>query len=325
MQTTISIAILRYPDCAMSAVYGLYEMFLTANRYTQPMPLSYFSQQANAQAQSVAHFVPNIVDYVDQERDLSSLQSHVLIVPPALGEYYLSPNKKLLHWLKIFRESNADSIIAAACAGVFLLAEADLLLGRKCTTHWDLAEQFKQRFPDIVLDSDKILVEQGDLLTAGGMMSWIDLGLELVKKFTSEQVMRQLGKMLVVDTASREQRSYQQFQPNLRHQDQAILTVQAYIADHLNSALKVKQLADLAHMHERSLLRRFSKATGLKPTQYIQRARIQRACDLLESTQLTFERIAYQVGYQDVSACRKLFNATMGVSPKVFRQRFVMK
>ena len=116
---------------------------------------------------------------------------------------------------------------------------------------------------------------------------------------------------------------YQQFSPRLNHTDEAILGCQQTIQRDYASQLKVSELASASHLTERTFLRRFSKATGHKPNEYIQRIRIQKACDLLESSQKTVELIASEVGYEDVSSCRRNFVRITGLSPSAFKQRFV--
>ncbi len=154
-------------------------------------------------------------------------------------------------------------------------------------------------------------------------MAWIDLGFEVVAKYTSLSVMHQLGKTLVIDTAPREQRFYQQFNPSFLHGDQTIVTIQQTMNLDYTKPLSIRLLAKQANLTERTMQRRFLKATGCNPNHYLQRLRVQKACDLLESTQRSFEWVANQVGYEDTSACRKVFIKTMGLTPREFRTRFV--
>jgi len=180
-----------------------------------------------------------------------------------------------------------------------------------------------KQFPKVQVNSEKILINDGDIITAGGLMSWIDLGLELVAQFTQPAIMRQLGKYLIVDTGPREQSYYQNFNPILDHGDKTILNIQHFIRANFQQALMVAKLAQQCHMTERTFLRHFVTATGFKPNEYIQRLRIQKACDLLETTNLTFEAISLEVGYEDTSACRKAFVKITGLTPKDFKRRFL--
>lgn len=153
-------------------------------------------------------------------------------------------------------------------------------------------------------------------------MAWMDLGLELVAEFSNASIMRELGKLMVVDTGQREQRFYKSFVPPLNHGDQDILRAQHFLQSNYATAITIVDLASLGCLGERTFLRRFTKATGDKPTHYLQKLRIQKACEQLESTRDTIEHIAYGVGYEDTSAFRKTFIKIMGLTPKGFRSRF---
>lgn len=264
-------------------------------------------------------FDADIIDW--QEDVIRAGDFTVVILPPSGAEqYYLLPSEALTSWL--FEQHKAGAVVTSACAGAFVLAQAGLLNNKACTTHWGLAGLFRDKFPNVRLKPESILINEGSIITAGGMMSWRDLGLELVSQLSTPSVMRLLGKMLVVDTGAREQRFYQQFMPNFQHGDSAVLNVQHYMADHFSHTISNQVLSELSCLTERTLQRRFQKATGLNLNQYLQHLRVQKACDLLESSNLAFEAIAYHVGYQDASAFRKVFIKTMGLAPKAFRARF---
>ena len=300
----ISIGICHYPDASKSAVYGLQEMFLMANKVCKE------------QEQEI-EFEPLIFNNTKQ---LSQNFAVILLPPSSQSDYYLNPQTDLIEWLKAQHYQGA--ILASACAGAFILAATKLLQNRAITTHWGLSDLFQKQFPHISLNTNKILIDHGDVISAGGMMSWLDLAFELVAKYSSLSVMRQLGKVLVVDTALREQRFYQQFNPLLLHGDQTILLIQQAMNLGYMKLVSIQALAKQANLTERTMQRRFLKATGYNPNHYLQRLRIQKACDLLESSQYSFEWIANQVGYGDTSACRKVFIKTMGLTPKEFRMRF---
>ncbi|EJN6828729.1 AraC family transcriptional regulator [Vibrio cidicii] len=301
----ITIAICHYPHALKSAIYGLQELFVMANRICDQSGIE-------------VEFLPVIVDGTTQQPSRFNV---VLLPPSAQSDFYLNPETTLIDWLKARHRQGA--ILASACAGSFVLAATQILAGRTVTTHWGLSDLFQLKYPDIPLDIKQILIDHGDVITAGGMMSWLDLGFEIVTKYTSVTVMRQLGKQLVVDTALREQRYYQQFTPSLLHGDQVIVAIQQMMNLEYGQPLSIQAIAAQFHLTERTMQRRFLKATGYNPNHYLQRLRIQKACDLLESSQLSFEVIARQVGYEDTSACRKVFIKTMGLTPKAFRHRFM--
>ncbi len=303
--TAITIGIYHYPSALKSAIYGLEEMFLLANRFCQEQSIDLM-------------FEPIVIEH----NELIPKSLNLVLLPPGSNdEDYLSPHSELIDWLR-FQHTNG-AVLAAACAGVFIIGSTGLIGKREVTTHWALSDTFSQKFPGIRLNASQILFDHGDLITAGGMMSWIDLGFRIIAKYSSLNVVRQLGKTLVIDTASRQQRYYQQFAPSLSHGDAAIVAIQQQMNLKYQEEISIAQLAKNVALTERTMQRRFAKATGYNPIQYLQRLRIQKACDYLESTKHSFASIAHQVGYEDVSACRKVFVKIIGLTPGEFRKRFV--
>ena len=153
----VKIGILNYPGSLKSAIYGLDEMFQLANSVLSERKLS-------------TNFQSKILDHTQ----LVNLQPFtVLIIPPSINnDFYLSPTEQLLDTIK--HQHAKGCILASACAGAFILAASDLLNQRTCTTHWELAPQFKQMFEKPNLQTNDILINHGDIITAGGIMSWVD-------------------------------------------------------------------------------------------------------------------------------------------------------
>lgn len=315
----ITIGIVEYPGAMASAVLGLIDMFQLANnlsaQYTEA-DLPKFSlsrwqaKDSGIQRSDQLALVNGEGAYLD-----------IVIVPPSIsGTYYEAPQHALIDWLS--EQHARGAITCSACAGCFILAETGLLNGRRATTHWDFSSRFALRFPKVDLDTDQVLVNDGDIITAGGLMSWMDLGLELVEQFTRPTVMIELGKYLVIDTGRREQRYYKKFVPRLGHGNAVVVKAQHHIQRHFHAELTVKTLAGYCHLGERTLLRQFSNATGLTPTEYIQNVRVQKARELIETSKLPIEIIASRVGYEDAGAFRKIFKRLTGLSPREFRVRF---
>ena len=308
-ETKIKIAIIEYPGSMKSAIYGFADLFATANILCE-------------QSGTELCFESEILDSESLSKNHNSLEYQVVILPPGIvQDYYINPSNGLIQWLK--HKYKQGAILCSACAGSFIIASTGLLKDREATTHWSLVNLFKEKFDNVILHPEKILVRDGDIITAGGVMAWLDLGFVLVEQFTKPEIMRQLGKILVVDTGHREQCYYQQFTPNLSHGDQIIIDAQRKLQSGFGRQIKVSELAKESCLTERTFLRRFTKATGITPSEYLQRLRVQKACDMLESSATTFEQIAYKVGYEDVSAFRKVFIKIMGLTPKEFRGRFV--
>ena len=307
----ISVATINYPGAMASAVLGITDYFELSNSLCQ-------------QNGSDVRFESDVIQAgsIDNTAKMQATSYTVIILPPALDDcFYQAPSDELLVWLR--QQHQKGSIICSVCGGAFILASTGLVNGRTLTTHWDLANNFSKRFPDVSLDSNKLLINDTDFISAGGLMSWMDLVLELVSQFTNTTIMRKLGKYLIIDTAPREQRYYQTFSPRLDHGDEAILKAQHQLQQQFHQTVTIKQLANATHLTERTFLRRFVSATGLKPNQYLQQLRVQKACELIETTKDSIENIASAVGYEDISAFRKTFIKITGQTPKEFRNRFV--
>ena len=305
-QDTVDIVLIDYPNAMQSAVVGLRELFTLATDIPRP---------------DGAHTQFRIQTLTPSQLPAVNGQPQIILLPPSLGgDFYLAPTDPLLAWLR--HRHRTGTVLCSACAGTFILAATGLLAARPATTHWQLTAQFAGLYPDVALDADHILINDGDLITAGGLMSWVDLGLELVAQFSHPAVMRQLGKLLIVDTGPRQQRYYQVFSPRLDHGDAAILKCQHHLQSHYGDPTGIRDLADYCFLSERTFLRRFVGATGLKPTAYLQKLRIHKACEQLESGSDSIEQIALAVGYEDTSAFRKLFVRQLGLTPREFRARF---
>jgi transcriptional regulator GlxA family with amidase domain len=153
-------------------------------------------------------------------------------------------------------------------------------------------------------------------------MAWVDLGLKLVDRFLGPTVMLETARFFLVDASGRQQRFYSNFSPKLHHGDGPILKVQQWLQTSDVSSLSVSAMATKARMGERTFLRRFQKATGLTPTEYLQHLRVGKARESLEFSSLAMKEIAWKVGYEDYGAFRKVFQKIMGLSPADYRLRF---
>lgn len=305
------IGILAYPGAQMSAVHGLSDMFEVANRL---------------RAERGASSAGIVVQHWGAEGGPPAPEAPLtaLILPPSLGDGV--PRDRvgpLAAW--IAARHAEGTLLCSVCAGACLLAETGLLAGRPATTHWGLAESFAARFPDVLLDTDKLIIDDGDIVTAGGVMAWIDLGLRLVDRYLGPAVMLSTARFFLVDPGGREQRFYSTFAPHLTHGDAAILKVQRWLQARSGEKITLPGMAAKAGLGERTFLRRFVRATGLKPTQYVQHVRVGKARDLLEVSALSVDEIARRVGHEDPGAFRKVFRRVMGLSPGEYRRRFAVR
>ncbi|MTJ82839.1 MAG: helix-turn-helix domain-containing protein, partial [Telmatospirillum sp.] len=245
----------------------------------------------------------------------------VVILPPSLeGVPAPALIRAVAPWLVARHDEGA--ILASVCAGAFLLAGTGLLDGRPATTHWRHAPVLSARFPGVLVVADRLIVDDGDVVTAGGVMAWTDLGLTLVARFLGPAVMLETARLLVIDPPGRDQRSYRHFVAPRDHGDAAILAAQHRLEDWSAAVPSIALLARIAGLGDRTFLRRFQRATGLSPRDYSQNVRIGRARTLLELGRDPVDAVAWQVGYQDPAAFRKIFRRITGLGPADYRRRF---
>ncbi|MFM8754316.1 MAG: GlxA family transcriptional regulator [Phenylobacterium sp.] len=253
-------------------------------------------------------------------RDMPPEAALVVIIPPALT---LSPPTLPDGWNKRLRSLQKDgSLLASVCSGAFLFAQASLLDGRRATTHWMHAAEFRTRHPRVIVDTDRLLLDQGDIVTAGGVMAWTDLALHLIERLGTRSLMLSTAKMFVIDPPDRDQSPYATFAPDLSHNDAAIRKIQILLAEHLAGTHRTAALARDAGMSERTFLRRFGQATGLGPVAYLQNVRVQAARSRLELSRASVEQIGWELGYSDVATFRRVFKRIVGLSPADYRRKF---
>ncbi|HEY5794541.1 MAG TPA: helix-turn-helix domain-containing protein, partial [Bosea sp. (in: a-proteobacteria)] len=172
------------------------------------------------------------------------------------------------------------------------------------------------------VDVDRMVIDDGDIITAGGILAWTDLGLTLVERFLGPSIMLDTARFLLSDPPGRTQRPYNHLLPRLDPGDAAILKVQHWLQATGAKDHAVPALAKRAGLEERTFLRRFRKATALRPTEYAQQIRIAKAREALELSKRPVAQIAWEVGYGDAAAFRKLFQRITGLSPADYRNRF---
>ena len=245
----------------------------------------------------------------------------IIIIPPNL---YHDVDEKLesfvLEWLKIQHDQGA--VLCSICTAAFWLAQTGLLDGRPATTHWGMKDLFIERFPKVHLQTEQMVIDDGDIMTAGGVTAWIDLGLRIIDRVLGPSIMLEVAQFFLVDPNGREQRVYSKFSPKLFHGDDLILKVQHWLQAHYQETILIRDMAAQATLGERTFLRRFKLATGMKPLLYLQSLRVAKAREMLEFSTLSFHEISWKVGYSDPSAFRKIFRRLMGLSPKEYRRRF---
>lgn len=245
-----------------------------------------------------------------------------LVVVPSMwteGPKAVAQHPRLVQALKALPES---VLVVAMCSGTYLLAATGRLSNKRATTHWMLADGLQARYPDIEVDSEQNLIQQGSLICSGGSLAGVDACLHAVQLLTDRRTARALANLLVTDLNRGPQ---SRFMPSLglrRHGDKEVKWLQDRLEAHCEAPVSLEGMAALIHVSARTLQRRFLAATGMTPMQYLQAVRIECSKDLLESERLPVPEIAARVGYQDRVAFGRLFKKLVGMTPAAYRQKF---
>ncbi|MCT8948650.1 GlxA family transcriptional regulator [Pseudomonas iridis] len=312
------LGVLIYPGAQMAAVHGLTDLFAVANRIAGE------HQAAQLPLLRVSHWqVEGDQPPARVYDSLPGTESHLLavLIPPSIGGFSASQMPvALAPWL---REQHArGATLGGVCVGSLMLAESGLLDGRSATTHWTSTKAFAERYPKIKLKADTPIVDDGDLITTAGLMAWSELGLRLVDRLLGPGIATATARFLVVEHSDSASECGSNFAPILSHGDAAILKVQHWLQGTGATDVSLTAMAERAGLEERTFLRRFRAATGLKPTEYCQHLRVGKARELLEFTNDTIDHIAWTVGYQDPGAFRAIFKKITGLAPSEYRGRF---
>jgi len=221
-------------------------------------------------------------------------------------------------WL---RQRAADTPrLGAVCVGVFLLAEAGLLNGRRATTHWKFGRELAARYPDVRVEHDPLWVKDGNLYTSAGISAGIDLALAWVEEDCGAGLAHEAARELVLFL--RRPGGQPQLSVSLASQASAMTSIrelQIWIAEHLDTRLPVDDLADRMSMSVRHFERVFTREVGTTPSQYVLQMRVEAARRQLEHTDAGLKQIASAVGFGNVDVMRRAFVRLLGITPRRYR------
>jgi transcriptional regulator GlxA family with amidase domain len=211
----------------------------------------------------------------------------------------------------------------SVCTGAFTLGHAGLLDGKMATTHWQNAGRLAAKFPAAKIEHDRIYLRDGSLVTSAGVTAGIDLALALVAEDHGAAIALACAKRLVV-TAQR-QGGQSQFSPFLlppSRDGSPLGKIQAYVMEHPREALLVDRLAEIGGVSARSVARIFATEVGITPHEFVERARIDYARNLLEATGLALKAVAYECGFGSPEQMRLVFQRRLGLTPARYRESF---
>ncbi len=324
-----TIALLAGPDATASTLYGMYDLlgsagrdweFLTNGRMGEPLlrPLIVSRDGCGFRAPNGA--------WIEPDATLEDCPPPTVVCIPDL---FVAPDARLdgyaaeIAWLRACQARGA--LLAAACTGALLFAEAGLLEEQDATTHWAYCDALARRFPRVRVHAHRSLVVSGEgqrLIMAGGGTSWIDLALFLVARLVSVDEAMRLARINLIDWHHQGQQPYAALTCSRQVEDAGITRCQVWVARHYDTHSPVAGMVEVSGLTERSFKRRFKAATGMTPMDYVHTLRLEEAKQLLESGDDPIDAVAEQVGYADPSFFRRLFGRRVGLTPSQYRRRF---
>lgn len=215
-----------------------------------------------------------------------------------------------------------DARLLSICTGAFVLAAAGLLDGRRATTHWQLTDVFRRRFPRVTLDPDVLFVHDGRILTSAGAASGVDVCLHLIREDHGSALANAVARRCVVPPFRDGGQAQYIEQPVPRTGASSTAATRAWALERLDESLTLADLAAHAGMSLRTFARRFDDEVGLSPGRWLIQQRVARARHLLEASDLPVDQIAGRVGFATGASLRQHLHAAIGVSPQAYRRTF---
>jgi transcriptional regulator GlxA family with amidase domain len=194
--------------------------------------------------------------------------------------------------------------------------------GKSCSTHWAAAENFRNMFPKVNLQTDQLITDEHGIYTNGGAYSFLNLMIYLVEKYYDRQTAIFCSKVFQIEMDRKSQSAFIIFKGQKLHGDEMVKEAQVYIENNLQEKISMEQLSSRLSVGRRNFDRRFIKATGNTPVEYAQRAKVESAKKALETSRKTISEVMYEVGYSDIKAFREVFRKITGISPLEYRSKY---
>jgi transcriptional regulator GlxA family with amidase domain len=322
MEKHLKIGILVYPGCTSSLVTGVWDILTLANGfYNQKSGKPLFHLELIAETKLPINSFSGLA--FTPHRNIKTKEIFdIIYIPGFMGEVdnIIALNQKLTDWIS--RIDSNKTIISAACNGNFLLAASGKLDNKAATTHWNLVEKFQKDYSKVKLYPKKIIVDNGDIISAAGVTSYFNLALHLIQRFASAEIALSCAKIFLIDSGRKIQTPYQMLEFSKSHGDELIMKTQDWIESNYRERITLSKLEKAVNTGPKTLTRRFRKVTGVTPQAYLQKLRIETAKRLLESKDITFNEVTWEVGYNNASSFHKAFKQETGLTPIDYRTKF---
>jgi len=320
---TRSIGIVAFPGAEVLDITGPYEVFAFANMILQKEGIAQeaaYTIAVLAEQPGPVTTMTGMQIIADQSFNQIDINFDTLLIPGGDPKVLLA-NTRVVELindmeLKVRR-------LVSVCTGAFLLAESGLLDGRRATTHWNYCTEFKEKYPRVNLEPDRIFIKEGNILTSGGITSGIDLALAMVEEDWGQKLALAVAQFLVVYLKRPGgQSQFSSYLTREASKHSGLRDLQSWIMQNPEEDLKVDSLADRMAMSSRNFSRLFLSETGMTPAKFVEMSRIDAARNLLELTKFPIDTIADSSGFKDSENMRRAFLRQLGVNPREYRKRF---
>lgn len=311
------------PDCELNlnSIAGAYEILTRANDCWQKI-----GNRSRLDVQIAGFVSESKISggyFTVHPTDINRIKkTDLLIIPSIFGDYAktVKKNEALIDWIGDQYKRGAE--IASMCSGAFLLAATGLLEGKTCSTHWNAIGKFKEMYPNVKIAEDKIITDENGIYTNGGGYSFLNLMLYLVEKVFDRPTAVFCSKVFQIDIERTTQSQFTIFHIQKGHGDDVINRAQIYIEENIDAKISFEKLATQLAVSRRNFDRRFVKATGNTPVEYLQRVKVEAAKKELEKGRKSIFEIMSDVGYADDKAFREVFKKVTGLSPMDYRNKY---
>lgn len=306
----------------LSSIVGAYKIFTRANKYWMESGKKEMFKIQVAGISKEVEFYEGLFA-VRPHTDISQISKTNLIIIPSLNHNYhnaVKGNEPLIDWIVKQYKNGAE--VASICTGAFMLASSGLLDGKRCSTHWAAADNFRSMFPKVQLQTDQLITDENGIYTNGGAYSFLNLMIYLVEKYYDRRTAIFCSKVFQIEIDRQSQSEFTIFTGQKLHGDEVVQKAQAYIENNLHEKISMEHLSSRFSVSRRNFDRRFIKATGNTPLEYSQRVKIESAKKAFETSRKTINEVMYDVGYSDLKAFREVFRKITGISPLEYRNKY---
>ncbi|QQT55855.1 helix-turn-helix domain-containing protein [Sphingobacterium multivorum] len=306
----------------ISCIVGTYHVFTEANRYYDQLNREPIFNIELAGVSKQSNFVNGLLTVMTQ-KDIATIQKTDLIIVPAVISNFSAieaGNSMLSAWILDHYTKGAN--VASMCTGAYLLASTGLLDNKNCSIHWKSAANFHKLFPKVNLKTEQIITDEQGIYTNGGGYSFLNLLLYLVEKFYDRQTAIYCSKIFQIDIARQTQSDFMIFNGQKSHGDEMVMRAQDYLENNFSEKISMEKLSEKFTVGRRNFDRRFIKATGNTPVEYLQRIKVESAKKELESSRKTINEVMYAIGYTDIKAFREIFRRFTGLSPLGYKNKY---